>query len=524
MSGRNEEGRSMSTASRRASLVALLCLPLVAGRCGPKADDTAPPEADTDTDADGDTDADSDADTDADSDADADSDSDADSDADVDCSQISQTGIYPLACADAKLVGERYADFVGSSVAGGGDVDGDGNDDLLICADGEETGGKFAGAAYLFTADPSQEEPLSSATAKFIGGPRDCIESASLAGDVDGDGFDDLLLGAPNPNYQQRSYLVTGPVSGTLDLTTESDAIIYGTTMSVSEAGDVDGDGLVDIIIDGRTDIWLITDAPTGQVGSAAVARARLTPPYWTWYPGHEHEYRYYRYGDVSGAGDLDGDGLDDVLVSTTTWEDDFSDDWDEFSGVVYVLHGPLSGQLQLGDAGYTLVGPEWAWMGGDIEDAGDVDADGYADFLVSDEDGSAFLVFGPVTGSGLLQDISATITSTAGSHRAVSAAGDVNGDGFDDFMLGTHWEDEYRGEGQLFLGPVSGVVELDNGDAGWTIRGENTWDHAFFSLAPAGDIDQDGLSDLLVGAVAAEDSSEESTGATYLLLGAGLF
>src|SRR6185436_13418728 len=107
------------------------------------------------------------------------------------------TGTLDLALADAKLVGEEPDDLAGHSVSDAGDVDGDGHDDLLVGALGNDEGGSTAGAAYLVVGPVTGTLDLSRADAKLVGeAPNDwCGISVSGAGDVDGDGHDDLLVG-----------------------------------------------------------------------------------------------------------------------------------------------------------------------------------------------------------------------------------------------------------------------------------------------------------------------------------------
>src|SRR5678815_1044130 len=143
-----------------------------------------------------------------------------------------------LSTADAKLVGEEAGDLAGW-VAGPGDVNGDGHDDVLVGARGNAEGGDSevygaAGAAYLVLGPVTGTLDLSMADAKLVGEEPgdDAGHCVSGAGDVDGDGHDDLLIGAPLHDERGGSetgaaYLLLGPVSGELRLSL-ADAKLIG--------------------------------------------------------------------------------------------------------------------------------------------------------------------------------------------------------------------------------------------------------------------------------------------------------
>jgi hypothetical protein len=171
-----------------------------------------------------------------------------------------RSGTIPLASADARLLGEDAADGAGMSVAGAGDVDGDGLADLLVGAFGVDDAGGQSGAAYLVRGAPSGDLDLSLADARLTGesGGDYAGYSVAGAGDVDADGFADVLVGAPSRDDGTTdngvAYLVRGPFSGTVPLAT-ADARLVGTAymdvagIAVSSAGDTDGDGYADVLV-----------------------------------------------------------------------------------------------------------------------------------------------------------------------------------------------------------------------------------------------------------------------------------
>jgi hypothetical protein len=364
-----------------------------------------------------------------------------------------------LSTADAKLVGEEEDDHAGGSVSGAGDVNADGNDDVLVGAPNNDDGGSSAGAAYLVLGPVTGTFDLSRADAKLVGeGTYNYAGSAvSGAGDVDDDGHDDLLVGThPSEVWASTDdgtpYLLLGPVTGTLDLS-EADAKFVGE--------DPDDDGVGDFL---------------------------------------------------SGAGDVDGDGRGDLLVGAPG-----NDEGGDLAGAAYLILGPVTGAVDLSFAAAKLVGEEsWDRAGYFVSDAGDTDADGHHDVLVggTPDQGAVYLVRGPVTGTLELALADAKLVGDEWYDESVSGAGDVDGDGHDDVLIGgTVPRDDYTGAAYLVLGPVTGTLDLTLADA--TLVGESWGDHAGASVSAAGDVDRDGHHDVLVGA-----PFEGAAGATYLVRG----
>ncbi|NOY25468.1 MAG: hypothetical protein GXP62_06300, partial [Oligoflexia bacterium] len=294
------------------------------------------------------------------------------------------SGTVDLSAADAKLVGETTNDYAGFSVSSAGDVDGDGLDDILVGAPYEDG---YAGAAYLLRGPVSGTVDLSSADAKLLGEAANDSAgfSVSSAGDVDGDGLDDILVGAFGEDsggmQAGAAYLMLGPVSGTVELATV-DATLVGEAagdsagVSVSGAGDVDGDGLDDILVGAFGEdsggsyagaAYLMLGPVSGTVG-LATADAKLVGEATNDYAGFS----------VSGAGDVDGDGLDDLLVGA---EGEHSG---TYAGAAYLMLGPVSGTVGLSTVDAKLVGEAAGnYAGYSVSRAGDLDGDGFDDLLV---------------------------------------------------------------------------------------------------------------------------------------------
>jgi hypothetical protein len=446
------------------------------------------------------------------------------------------SGDFDLIDADALLYGEDSLDYAGYAVSDAGDVDGDGRSDILIGAYGDDDGGSVAGAAYLVLGLTSGS--LSAADAHLIGESASDYAgyAVSSAGDFDGDGLSDLLIGAygdddGNPDAG-AAYIVFGAVSGALDLSaadiklTGEDSGDYA-GYAVSDAGDVDGDGLADVLIgayrdeDGGTtsgSAYLILGGLTASA-SLSAADAQLVG---------ERNSDYAGYA-VAGGGDVDGDGLSDLLIGAYGDDDGGSE-----AGAVYVVLGGLSGDLDLSAAEHKITGADTGdWAGCAVSDAGDTDGDGLSDILIGacrDEvggaySGAAYVVLGGLSGDVSLADAHAELIGESGADYAglsVSGAGDVDGDGLSDFLIGAYGDDDNgsnAGAAYLMLGGVSGYLDLSRADA--KLAGVSGSDYAGYAVSGGGDVDGDGLSDILVGAYG-EDTGGSAAGGVYVVLGGG--
>ncbi len=224
----------------------------------------------------------------------------------------------------------------------------------------------------------------------------------------------------------------------------------------------------------------------------------------------------------VSAAGDIDGDGRVDLLVGAR-----HPDAGGSFAGAAYLVLGPASGDLDITLVDARLTGEEHLDLAGRaVAAVGDVNGDGWADLLVGasqvdaaeSDSGAAYLVLGPVTGDLNLGDADARLLGELGDAWAgdtVSTAGDVNGDERADLLVGAPSytpSDEYAGSTYLILGPVTGSLDLAHADA--KFLGE-AYDNAGSSISSLGDVNADGLSNLLIGA----PGHESDAGAAYLLL-----
>ena len=296
-----------------------------------------------------------------------------------------------LASAGVRLLGEEAADLAGYSLAVL-DMDGDLVDDIVVGAPGYDgDGGSSTGAAYTLMGPTSGTIGLSAADAAWEGPEEGELAGAAVAaaGDVNNDNLPDVLVGAPMASKEGSevgvAYLLLGPATagGSLE---DADAILSGNS-GLSQAGI-----------------------------------------------------------SLAGVGDMSGDGVDDIAIGASNSLGG--------AGEVYLLQGPLEGEISVGAANATLTGPFGAQAGTSLAPAGDLDGDGVPDLLVGatgveidgDQVGAVYVLHGPIVGDLALSAAAGGRILGVGDNdllgRAVAGVGDVNGDGLDDLLAGAPADD----------------------------------------------------------------------------------
>jgi len=376
--------------------------------------------------------------------------------------------------------GDTNGDFFGKDVRAAGDVDGDGTPDLIIGVPFDDPTGASAGAAYVRSgADGSTLYPLFGDAAADLFG-----NSVCGAGDVDMDGYDDFAVASPldddNGAESGRVRVYSG-FDGSVLYTFDGDSPgdQFGTV--IANAGDVNMDGFEDLVVGAPFD-----DDTAADAGSARVLSGFDGSVLYTFFGDDADD----RFGTaVAGAGDVNMDGHADVVVGAPRDDDNGSS-----SGSARVLSG-LDGAIL-----YTFFGDSMDdQLGASVAGAGDVDQDGYADVVAGapqDDDGGAEAgsarVFSGADGSTLY-----TFSGVAAGERLGTsvAAGDVDADGYSDVVVGV--------PRAVTAGSQAGAVRVHSG-----LDGAAMWVFAAipgewfgFAVDFLGDLDGDGFGEIAVGA-----------------------
>ena len=376
--------------------------------------------------------------------------------------------------------------------------------------------------------DLSQQLPF------WYGEPDDALYGI-WAGDMDGDGVADILMGSRNKNEKEGAvYLVSSDANS--GLVTEKALWSwtipdqdYRVGSSLLRIGDVDADGLDDVVM-GASHF----DNGYNSRGGAFLLRGsdvgvQSDPSTGSWIAGSSNGDQFGLH--ISRAGDVDGDGIEDILASSI-----YADQGGTSSGSVYLF--PVTDVL----AG-TVVPEDMVQFYGEVEsdkagtalaDVGDVNGDGYDDFLIGskdhdevyDNDGAAYLIHGqPYNDFDLLNSLSNADATFIGSTQNdgfaydIEGVGDVDGDGLDDFVIGSYLADPTGSNHGLVIGFFGGQHSgRHNADdvSDFMIRGNANNTRLGRGIARAGDQNGDGLDDVWLGAY----GYDSYRGRIYLLHG----
>ena len=443
------------------------------------------------------------------------------------------------------LNGESIRDYSGRSVNGAGDINKDGIDDIIIGADGAPAG-TYIGQAYVVFgkrngwAAASSLASLNGANGFKINNtiPSGIGYSMGSAGDINNDGIQDIIIGADRFNsYIGRTYVIfgrNGPWNSILSIDNLNgtngfvlDGVINDSSgASVSSAGDINNDGISDILI-GAPQFNIVGQGKTYVVfGQNATWNSIISLSSLNGANGFELDGTTADEESgtlVSYAGDINDDGISDIIIGTL--------------GIfckVHILFGsstPWSNIISLsslnGNNGFTLNGT-YPNCYASVTDAGDVNADGISDIIIgfpgnTTSPGNAYVIFGKNTSwssTVLLASLDGTngfrldgvnVNDQTGS--SVASAGDFNGDGINDIIIGAPQAGLGGGRTYVVFGKMTWTSPFPlsslDGVNGFRLDGmtNNNYggvvvnDYSGGFVNTAGDVNGDGVTDIIIGA-----------------------
>jgi FG-GAP repeat/Putative metal-binding motif len=354
--------------------------------------------------------------------------------------------------SEDKLIASDGAteDYFGIRVSGAGDLDGDGYDDVVVGAPNDDDNGEYSGSAYVYYGSASGIDARSEQKLIASDGAAEHYFGWSVAGagDLDGDGYDDLAVGAPGDGergtFSGSVYVYYGSATG-IDSTSEgrfsaSDGVVdafFG--LSLSCAGDIDADGYDDLVVGASGDGGRDSDVGAAYVYSGSATGIDIASEDKVTASDAAPDVNFGL--TVSGAGDVDGDGYADIVVGT----------WEEVTGAAYVYYGAATGIDRASEDRLTPSdGLASDYYGQVVSGAGDRDGDGYDDVVVGayrDGDnglhsGAAYVYYGSAGGIDSASEDKITASDGAAQDNfgsSLSGAGDVDGDGYDDLIVGAY-------------------------------------------------------------------------------------
>ncbi|MBQ19968.1 MAG: hypothetical protein CMD31_04370 [Flavobacteriales bacterium] len=442
-----------------------------------------------------------------------------------------------------------------------GDLDGDGIEDIAVAAHLDDDGATDAGAIWILFLNLDGSVKSHQKISNLEGSLGNIFHAQeyvgydiSNLGDLDGDGVVDIAVGAPFSNNSGTNkgtvYILFLNTDGTVKSTQEIRAGVSGFTAtidyndyfgeSITNLGDLDGDGVIDIAVGARGDddggsdrgavyiLFLDTDGTVKSYQKISDTQGNFTGTL---------NYNVRFGSGLENIGDLDGDGVVDIIVGSF-WDDDGGTD----RGAIWVLFLDTNGTVK----SHQKISDTQGGFGGVLDNSdifgssnlflGDVDNDGYANILVTvsgDDDGGTdrgavwllnLNTDGTVRDEFKISDSLSTFNGVLSNGdrfgSRISLLGDINNDGILDFVVGAAGTDDGGTDRGAFYimsfdaAPteeafVKNVYKISDTEGGFTGTLDNT-DYFGYGIAELGDLDGDGVEDVVVGAV------RDGDGVTY--------
>ncbi|MDR6808336.1 hypothetical protein J2Y45_005314 [Dyadobacter sp. BE34] len=413
--------------------------------------------------------------------------------------------------------------WLGSAVAPAGDVNGDGFSDVLVGSYAFDHGQTDEGSVFIWYGQAAS----TNTNLRELNGYQDNYcnfgQSVASAGDVNGDGFSDIIVGASEFDSGQpnsgAAYIYYGAAWGIDVNSVTKIEHIQGSHLlgySVSGAGDINGDGYSDVII-GDPSYFVSWDAQKGLIEGAALifygSSQGINPNTFSVLKNANQTQCSFGWV-VSNAGDVNGDGYDDVVVGDPNYDKQFDE------GAAFIYHGSNQGITTA--PAFIIEGNQNAEeLGFSAASAGDVNGDGFDDIIVGapfysnsqTSEGAALIFYGSVSGVGNTNTTLENNVNQAWMGYSVSTAGDLNGDGYGDIIVGCPTTQAGEGAALTYYGSSSGI----NNNSLKTILTIGEPSYFGNSVSAAGDYNGDGYGDLIVGAV---NYSLTNAGSAFMYFG----